>query len=112
VLREGVNRIDQHEGPRRDAVVDEVVCGLEFGQVESEGDSRKFPSLPPTRSPSGSSSSPSFPSSSLPSSCQGVSRDLRVVGDSSLFWRIAGLIRSFSQVNCGTGNSIRDAELR
>src|SRR3989475_472525 len=38
VLREGVDRIDQHEGPRRDAVVDEIVSGLEFGQVEPQGD--------------------------------------------------------------------------
>ena len=38
VLREGVDRVDQHEGALRDPVVDEVVGRLELGQVESEGD--------------------------------------------------------------------------
>src|SRR2546426_10213696 len=38
VLREGVDRVDQHERALRNAVVDEVVCGLEFGQVEPQGD--------------------------------------------------------------------------
>ena len=38
VLREGVDRVDQHERALRNAVVDEVVCGLEFGQVEPQRD--------------------------------------------------------------------------
>ena len=37
MLREGVDRIDEHEGSLRDAGVDEVVRGLEFRQVESQG---------------------------------------------------------------------------
>src|SRR5207245_11210066 len=38
VLREGIDRIDEHEGPLGSPVVHEVVGGLELRQIEAEGD--------------------------------------------------------------------------
>src|SRR2546425_1476390 len=38
VLREGIDRIDEHEGPLGSPVVHEVVGGLELRQIETEGD--------------------------------------------------------------------------